>query len=61
MMRWNALALSHALGLCGPALGFWPTTRFGRLAENPVISGALPCWETSFESNKNRGLERLAE
>ena len=35
MIRWNALALSHAAGVFGPALGFCPGTRFGRFAENP--------------------------
>jgi len=40
----------------GPAFGFCPATRLGRLAENPVISGAPPCSETSLESKTVKGV-----
>ena len=40
----------------GPVLGFCPGTRLGRFAENPVISGAPPCTETSLESKTVNGV-----
>ena len=54
-MRWNALAFSHAPVVFGPALEFCSETRFGRLAEKPVISGAPPRWETSVQSKTVNG------
>src|SRR5258708_31082120 len=60
VIRANAFALSHAFADCGPELGFWPATRFGLLAENPLISGAPPCSETSFESNTVNGVPLIS-
>src|SRR5436309_5673195 len=56
VMRWNAFALSQALGVFGPLLGFCPGTRLGRFAENPLISGAPPCSEKSTESKIVKGV-----
>ena len=52
--RWKAPELSHSLTVRGPLLGL--PTRLGRWAENPVISGALPCAATSFESKTVNGV-----
>ena len=60
MTREKAFALSQALTVCGPLLGFCPTTRFGRLAENPVISGAPPCTDVSLESKTVNGVPLIA-
>src|SRR6185437_9065820 len=54
VIRAKASALSQSLAECGPELGFWPATRSGRLAENPLISGAPPCADTSRESKSER-------
>src|SRR5437868_4369425 len=51
---WKAAVLNHCNTLRGPEFG--SPTRFGRFAENPVISGAPPCNETSFESNTVNGV-----
>src|ERR1700741_5161456 len=51
---WNAFVLNHLRGVFGPEFGF-PIT-FGRLLENPEISGACPCRETSVESNTVNGV-----
>src|SRR5215472_13332700 len=55
---WNALALSHAVTVCGPLLGF--PTRLGRCDEKPVISGALPWAATSFESKTVNGVPLIS-
>src|ERR1700686_56665 len=60
VIRANALALSHAFAECGPELGFWPATKFGRLGEKPVISGAPPCSDTSLESKTVNGVPLIA-
>src|ERR1700761_5791444 len=52
--RCKAPAFSHALTVRGPLLGL--PTRLGRWAEKPVISGALPCAATSFESKTVKGV-----
>src|SRR3981189_2883988 len=57
---WNAPLFSQAPGVCGPALGFWPGTRFGRFEKNPVISGAEPCTEKSVESKTVNGVPLIA-
>src|SRR5215467_12972771 len=56
VMAWNAFGFSHAFAVFAPAFGFCPGTRFGRFAENPVISGAEPCTELSCESNTVNGV-----
>src|SRR5215831_7138650 len=56
--RWNARALSQALTECGPLFGL--PTKSGRCAEKPVISGALPCRDTSFESNTVNGVPLIS-
>ena len=56
--RWKALALSQALTLRGPLFGL--PMRLGRCAENPVISGALPCAATSFESKTVNGVPLIS-
>src|SRR5882762_5345138 len=58
--RANAFAFSHAVVVRGPELGFCPATRFGRLAENPVISGAPPCNEASLESKTVNGVPLIS-
>src|SRR5580704_8687765 len=55
---WNALTLNHSAGVHGPEFGL-PIT-FGRLLENPEISGAWPCSETSLESNTVNGVPLMA-
>src|SRR6202034_1621346 len=55
---WNALTLNHSCGVRGPEFGF-PIT-LGRFAEKPVISGAWPCSETSFETNPVNGPPLMA-
>src|SRR5437868_5020515 len=60
VIRANAFALSHALAECDPELGSCPATRFGRLAEKPVISGAPPCSDTSLESKTVNGVRLIA-
>src|SRR6202035_2534604 len=47
-------ALSQAPTERGPLLGL--PLRLGRCAENPVISGAVPCAATSFESKTVKGV-----
>src|SRR5450755_2644778 len=56
--RWKAFMLNHCAAVCGPEFGF-PTT-LGRLLENPDISGACPCTETSLESNTVNGVPLIA-
>src|SRR6202044_3679501 len=55
---WKALVLSHEFTVCRPLFGL--PTRFGRCAENPVISGALPCAATSFESKTVNGVPLIS-
>src|SRR5208337_546515 len=50
---WKAFTLNHSCGVRGPEFGL--PIRLGRFAEKPVISGACPCSETSFESNTVNG------
>src|SRR5215472_17958915 len=51
---WNAALLNHSCGVRGPELG--SLIGLGRLLEKPEISGALPCSETSVESNTVNGV-----
>src|ERR1700683_4020149 len=55
---WKALVLNHSAAVRGPELGL-PIT-LGRLLENPEISGACPCSETSLESNTVKGVPLIA-
>jgi len=44
---------------CGPLFGL--PTKSGRCAETLVISGALPCADTPFESNTVNGAPLISE
>src|SRR5215469_9452423 len=55
---WKALALSQAVTVRGPSFGL--PTRLGRCDEKPVISGALPWADTSFESNTVNGVPLIS-
>src|SRR5579863_10169391 len=55
---WKAFTLNHSATVRRPEFGL-PTT-LGRLLENPEISGAWPCSETSFESNTVKGVPLMA-
>src|SRR5580658_373935 len=55
---WKAFTLNHSAAVRGPEFGL-PTT-LGRLLENPEISGACPCSETSLESNTVKGVPLMA-
>src|SRR5579872_1709497 len=60
VILWNAFGFNHAVAVLGPALGFCPATRFGRLEKNPLISGAEPCTEKSFPSKTVNGVPVMA-
>src|SRR6202051_4700340 len=58
LILWKAFTLNHSAAVRGPEFGVH--TPLGRLLENPEISGACPCSETSLESNTVNGVPLMA-